>query len=125
MKKKPASKKRILLAEDDSSIAEVISILLSDKYEVTTPSSYKDVLSLMRDFEFDLVLLDVWLWGKDASKLCRMLKADSGKQQTTVIMLTAKSDAKQLAKSVGADAVIEKPFDIGQLLKTVKGYLNI
>lgn len=117
--------KRILLAEDDASISEVISIILQEEnYNVSVPSNFENLKLLLKEQIFDLILLDVLLWGENSSQLCMDIKSDPEKKQIPVILLSARNDAKFIAKTVGADSVIEKPFEVDTLIDKVKQYLH-
>jgi DNA-binding response OmpR family regulator len=67
--------------------------------------------------------LDVLLSGEDGRELCKKLKIDKRTACIPVIMLSAHSDANKIADVSGADAFLEKPFDVDALLDLVKHYL--
>lgn len=116
--------KRILLAEDDPSISEIVSIILKEgNYRVLVPKNYSDLLRLLADKSFDLVLMDVWLWGKNGGDLCKTLKINPDTRNIPVILLSARSDIRDLVRFVNADDLLEKPFDIEVLISKVKKYL--
>lgn len=124
MKKSSSLDKRILLAEDDIAISEVVSIILKDEnYQVTIPKSFAELEKLVKKDKFDLILLDALLWGKNCQSICEEIKTNPSTKNIPVILVTARSDAKSVADSIGADDVIEKPFEIDVLLKRVKKYI--
>src|SRR5260370_7701054 len=71
----------------------------------------------------ELIMLDILLQSKDGRKICQQLKSDPKTSHMPVIVLSAHSDASQLANDCGADDFIEKPFDVDVLISTVEKYL--
>ena len=117
--------KYILLAEDDPSIAEVVSFVLKEaKYKVITPKSYKGILTLLDKQTFDLILLDLVLWGDSGSDLCLKIKSNPNTKKIPIIILSARSEVSHIARLTGADDMIKKPFAIDELLKKVKQYVG-
>lgn len=118
--KRPA----ILLAEDDQAIIEVITILLQDEgFVVKSVKHYHDLKKLLKVEKIDLLLLDLWLSGEDGSEICRAIKKDQHTKHIPVIILSAHQHVLEIAKSVSADDVIQKPFDIDVLLEKVKRFV--
>lgn len=117
--------KRILLAEDDSAISEVVSIILRNaKYAVTIPTSYDRIRSIIHHQLFDLVLLDVLLWGRESSFFCKEIKSNPRTKHTPVILLSARADVRNIADAYGADDTLEKPFEVDQLIELIKKHLK-
>ena len=118
--------KLILVVDDDESILEVVQIVLeSEGYEVQTAtnSSFLQQLATQPVLP-DLILLDVLLSGEDGREISHQLKADTQLQHIPVIMLSAHSEASKMADIGGADAFLEKPFDVDVLLDTVQRYIS-
>ncbi len=112
---------RILVIDDEESILEVIQIVLEGEgYEIQT-SMNSSVLHSLTSLP-DLVLLDFLLAGEDGRVVCRRIKADPYLQRIPVIMLSAHSDASKVADTSGADAFLEKPFDVDALIEIVQRY---
>ncbi len=116
---------QILLAEDDRSIADIVSLILNDKYEMTIPEDYSNLRMLIKNNKYDLVLLDLSLWGQDGAQFCKEIKFDSINKKTPVILLSANSNARLIANSAGADGVIEKPFELDTLVNTIDKFLPV
>ena len=113
--------KKILLAEDDAGIAEVVSLILKDNaFDVIVPNDYKEILKLISEVKFNLILLDMSLWGGDGVMICKKIRSDSLNIQTPVVLLTAKTNASELVDNVYINDIIEKPFEINALLTVVK-----
>lgn len=117
-------KKRIIVAEDDRAISEVITIILQEaNYTVTVSQQYDEILQLIKSRQADLLLLDISLSGKNGAELCQLVKKDPETKDVPIIMLSANSDIDTIAKSAGANDALQKPFDISALLEKVKYYL--
>ena len=118
--------KLILVVDDDESILEVVQIVLeSEGYEVQTATNSAFLQQLASQPVLpDLILLDVLLSGEDGRDISQQLKADPQLQHIPVIMLSAHSEASKMADIGGADAFLEKPFDVDVLLDTVQRYIS-
>jgi len=82
--------RRILIIDDDASLAEMLQLVLRQEgFETTWCASGDAALEVFRSAQFDLVLLDLMLPGLDGVAVCRRIRADSG---VPIVMLTAKSD---------------------------------
>ncbi len=121
------SKKKIVIVEDEPDILEVISYnLRREGYAVHTASDGIKGLSLIRQHQPDLVLLDLMLPGVDGLEICASIKQDSSTKDTSVIMVTAKGEESDivLGLGVGADDYISKPFSPRELVARVKAVLR-
>ena len=111
----------ILIIDDEESILEVVQIVLEGEgYHVQT-SIDSSVLQELTTLPV-LILLDVLLSGEDGREISRRIKADTRLQRIPVIMLSAHSDASKVADNSGADAFLEKPFDVDALIEIVHRY---
>ena len=114
--------KKILVADDDQGIIDVMQILLEDDgYEVITTLDGKKVKVLCQQ-KPDLVFLDIWMSGVDGKIICQELKADASTRNIPVVMFSANRDTKEIALECGADDFILKPFEISDLLALAHKY---
>jgi DNA-binding response OmpR family regulator len=116
---------RILIIEDDASIARLVrDNLVFDGYEVETESDGRQGLLHVRRFKPDLVLLDLTLPGVDGLDICRALS--QGADRVPVIIITAKTqkDDRVLGLELGADDYVTKPFALDELLARVHAVLR-
>ena len=119
-----AEKQRILIVDDDSNIAELISLYLTKEcYETRIVGDGEEALKAFPDFKPNLVLLDLMLPGMDGYQVCRELRTSS---QVPIIMLSAKGEIfdKVLGLELGADDYVIKPFDSKELVARVKAVLR-
>ncbi|MDQ3008252.1 MAG: response regulator [bacterium] len=119
-----SSKKKILVADDDSGILEVISLMLEDAgYDVeTTVNGETEVM--VEKYLPDLILLDIWMSGMDGRKICKSLKGQKLTKHIPIIMISANKDTENIAKESGANDFIAKPFEMQDLLNKVDKHLN-
>ncbi len=111
--------RRILIIDDDASLAEMLQLVLRQEgFETTWCASGDSALQVFRSAPFDLVLLDLMLPGLDGVAVCRRIRADSG---VPIVMLTAKSDTGDVVDGLeaGADDYIPKPFKPRELVARV------
>jgi DNA-binding response OmpR family regulator len=115
--------KKVLVVDDDENILEVIKIILtSSGFEVRTHSTGLNVPEVVLDFEPDLILLDIRLPGKLGTEICKELKQLDCK--VPIILFSAHSQQANFLDLFGADAFMRKPFDVKDLVNTVKLYMN-
>ncbi|MDO4488881.1 MAG: response regulator transcription factor [Eubacteriales bacterium] len=119
-----AEKQRILIVDDDESIAELISLYLTKEcYETMMVGDGEEALKAVKEFNPDLILLDLMLPGIDGYQVCREVRQ---KQDIPIIMLSAKGEVfdKVLGLELGADDYMIKPFDSKELVARVKAVLR-
>lgn len=117
------AKTKILLIEDDRSIAEVVSYNLKQAgYEVLVASDGQDGLLQAQIKSPDIVILDLMLPVIDGLDVCRRLRADAATRDLLIVMLTAKAEESDelIGFSLGADDYVTKPFSVKVLLERVK-----
>ncbi len=116
---------KILLIEDDESIAELVILHLTGiGYEVDHAATYQEGERMAFSGTYNLILLDLMLPGGEGMEICRKLRFE--KNQTPIIILTAKTEEidKVLGLESGADDYITKPFSIREFLARVKAILR-
>ena len=74
----------------------------------------------------DLIILDVMMPKINGYKISRLLKYDNKYKDIPILMITARSqeEDKLIGEETGADEYITKPFDLEEVVKTVKKYLG-
>ena len=115
-----ASKGRVLVVDDDASLAEMLMIVLRQEgFESRICPRGDLALDAFRDFRPDLVLLDVMLPGKDGIDVCKEIRAESG---VPIVMLTAKGDTVDVVVGLetGADDYVVKPFKPKELVARIR-----
>jgi two-component system phosphate regulon response regulator PhoB len=124
---KPVAKARILIVEDDASLAEVLDYNLSHEgYDTHIARDGQQGLREIRLRPPDLVVLDLMLPMIEGLEVCRLLRADPATQKILVLMLTARSEESDelVGFSVGADDYVTKPFSVKVLLQRINALLR-
>jgi two-component system alkaline phosphatase synthesis response regulator PhoP len=116
---------RILLVEDEPGLRLTVSdLLLSEGYQVDTAADGPEGLAKGARREFDLIVLDVMLPGKNGFDVCRELRQQG--VDTAILMLTAKTQVtdRVVGLKLGADDYLAKPFNPAELLARVEALLR-
>ena len=115
---------KILVVDDDKNICELLRLyLVKEGYNVTMVHDGAAALAEFDKLHPDLVLLDVMMPVMDGWEVCRKIRA---KDNTPIIMLTAKGEEEDKIKglSAGADDYVTKPFSVPELMARVKTNLR-
>jgi two-component system, OmpR family, phosphate regulon response regulator PhoB len=108
--------KRVLILDDDIDILQICTIVLKKKgFDVQTLNNSSQVLSQVRSYQPDVILMDNWIPGPGGIEATRLLKLDPDTQHIPVIFFSANSNVTQLAREARADYFLQKPFDITEL----------
>ncbi len=105
--------KRILIADDEPDILEIINYKLSKEvYEVYTAKDGNEAIERAKQLNPDLIKLDVMMPKKTGVEVCQILRSQSMFQDTLIIFLTALSDEASHIKGLetGADDYVSKPI---------------
>ncbi|MBI4908012.1 MAG: response regulator transcription factor [Acidobacteria bacterium] len=117
--------KRILIVEDEPSIAMVLDDdLRREGYQTEVVSDGDTAVTKALAGDYDLILLDVMLPGKDGFEVCREVRG--GGIETPIILLTARTQEaeKVLGLESGADDYVTKPYSARELRARVKAHLR-
>lgn len=116
---------RILLVEDDRTVADRLYLILTDHHFVVETAVHgKTALDLVQQSTYDLILLDLTLPDIDGITLCRQLRTEGN--QTPILMLTAKNSPydRVAGLEAGADDYLSKPFHEAELLARIRALLR-
>lgn len=116
---------RILLVEDEQSLADTIKLNLElEGYKVQMASDGKKALKMFKQERFDLVILDVMLPEMDGFTVCEAIRLDN--EQIPVLFLTAKNSSadRVTGLKIGADDYLTKPFNLEELLLRIQVLLK-
>lgn len=120
--------KQILMIDDEIDIQTIarMGLTLISGWQVLTASSGQEGIQQAKGHQPDAILLDVMMPDMDGVATLAALKADQVTQAIPVIFLTAKSKASDRQKlyALGAQGVINKPFDPTTLASQISGFLG-
>jgi DNA-binding response OmpR family regulator len=115
---------RVLVVDDEPTLVRMIEkYLLAAGLEVATCQDGAEAVQAVRDFDPDVLVLDLGLPGLDGLEVCRQVRTFSN---CHVLMLTARDDEmdKIIGLSVGADDYMTKPFSARELVARVQARLR-
>ena len=120
-------KKRVLIVDDEPDIVESVKFSLElENIECLEAYDGEEALLKAKKEKPDLIILDIMLPKINGYKIARLLKFDQEYKNIPIIMLTARTQKKdvKLGEETGADKYITKPFDMDLLVNAVKEYLK-
>ena len=118
--------KRILCVDDDQEILDIYEIiLLSEGYVVKTSISPVDIIQLILEFDPNLIMLDINMREINGLEVCKEVKSYIDNKNTPVIIISSDDSIHTAVCDFGASAIILKPFQINDLIETVKHHLSV
>ena len=118
-------KKKILIADDEQSVRELIKRLLSQDYIVLEAGDGEEAIDIARSEKPDLILMDILMPKVDGYIACYQIKQGQDTKAIPVVMLTGVGHElnKKLSWEVGARGYITKPFSLQDLLDVISPLL--
>lgn len=117
---------RILIAEDEPDIRELIRLALQfNGYEVISASDGAEAVELASNNSFDLIMLDVRMPRLTGYEACRQLRKMESTKEVPIVFLSAKGQEAEVDEGIeaGADRYILKPFAPIELANEIKQIL--
>lgn len=118
--------KRLLVIDDDSTLRQTLSeqLRIREEFETYEAATGEAALALLKELNFDIMLMDVGLPDIDGRELCRLIRRQGIK--APIIMLTARDGEADtiLGLDAGANDYITKPFKISILLARLRAHLR-
>ena len=118
---------RILVAEDDRDIADLIAHYLRKQgWEPHVVGAGDEAVAYARRHSIDLVVLDLMLPGLSGLEVCRLLRGDKTTEALPIIMVTARAEETDriVGLDIGADDYLAKPFSPNELVARVRALLR-
>ncbi len=116
---------RILLVDDDAGLREILTQCLSaENYAIDTAADGSAGWEYVSTYEYDLLILDLWLPAIDGLSLCKKIR--SAGYTMPILLLTGQNsrDAQLTGWDAGADDYVLKPFDEAELLARIRALLR-
>ncbi len=117
-----STSKKILIADDEPDILEIIRYNLeAEGYQVASAKNGNEAIEKAKQFEPDLIILDIMMPGKTGIEVCKLLRQQPAFKTTLIIFLTALSDETTEIKGLetGADDYLTKPISPKVLISKV------
>ncbi|KKX32945.1 response regulator transcription factor [Rhizobium sp. LC145] len=115
---------KILIVEDDPEIGKLLALAVQENGMIATVADDGHMMqSLLRNNEFDLIILDVMLPGEDGLSICRRIRSQ---KTTPIILLTALGEEvdRIVGLEVGADDYVTKPFSPREVVARIRSLLR-
>jgi DNA-binding response OmpR family regulator len=113
-------RRRVLVVEDDSDIASLLSEILENEGYAAVAVSDSDALIAQLEPRPDLIVLDLRLSRGGGELILESLRA-RGMGDVPVLLLSAAGDLAERAQELGVSAYLAKPFELEELLVIVRG----
>lgn len=117
-------KEKVLVVDDQEKLLKIIKgFLKKEGYIVETAVDGEEALFLVKEFQPDLIILDLMLPKISGEKVCQRIRQESS---LPILMLTAKDSEEDIVKGFdyGADDYLVKPFSLAELLARIKAILR-
>lgn len=116
---------KILIVDDDAGVRKVLSSILSEKgYLIATVENGKQALRAAEKEHFDLALIDIMLPGIKGTDLLHRLKERQPRMVKIIVTGFPSLENAMKAVNEGADGYVLKPFDVKELIKTIRKHLD-
>ena len=116
---------KLLIVDDSAALLEVMANILERYgYVVKTLNKAPGIYDAVKEFQPDMVILDIYLAGDDGREICKKLKRNAETKDMCVLVFSASPKTLQDYKAYEADGFIEKPFDISILTDKIKSVLE-
>jgi DNA-binding response OmpR family regulator len=118
----------ILIVDDIATNIQVLGSILDKKgYEISYATDGLQALDMIKEEEYDLILLDIMMPNMDGFEVCRRIHQMPGKAAIPVIFLTARNEKHDVIEglNVGAVDYVTKPFNSEELLARVSTHVQL
>jgi CheY-like chemotaxis protein len=118
---------RILIADDNPQGVELLEAYLAEgNYDIRTAADGDETLARVRDWQPDVILLDIMMPKISGFEVCKRLRADPKTRDIAVLMITALDQPSDIERAldVRADDLVTKPINKSELLLRVRSLLK-
>jgi len=113
----------VLICDDEPSLRELIRLSLDREYDFAEAGDGEESLEMARRLKPDVMILDMMMPRLNGLEVLSEIRGDDDLSDTSVIVLTAQPATRDDAMREGADAVMVKPFEPGQIAAAVREVL--
>lgn len=118
----------ILIVDDIGKNIQVLAgILPADQYAISFATDGINALQMIKEEDYDLILLDIMMPGMDGFEVCKAIKTLESKMDIPIIFLTAKTQQQDINHGfkIGAVDYITKPFNSPELKARIETHLSL
>lgn len=106
----------VLIVEDDAAIAEALAFLVEDAgYTARIATNGTEALVLLQDQHADLIITDLMMPGMNGAAFIATLRVQQAQGQVIPPIVLMSAAGRDILDSVGADAVVRKPFELAEI----------
>jgi CheY-like chemotaxis protein len=117
--------RKVLVADDDPIIRDMMKDILDfEGYSVSAARNGYEALQLLRGEQDFLVFLDILMPIMSGKELCTALEAEPQLRKRHIIVLMSALDNLEEAVSLDADAILQKPFFVEDVINTLEPYMQ-
>jgi CheY-like chemotaxis protein len=122
----PTATPRILIADDNAQNVELLEAYFAEgDWDVRTAADGEETLRVVREWQPDVILLDIMMPKISGFEVCKRLRADAATRQIAVLMVTGLDQPSDIEKAVeaGTEDFMTKPINKADLLQRVRSLL--
>src|SRR6266516_971652 len=117
--------RKVLVADDDPIIRDMMKDILDfEGYSISVARNGYEALQLLRGEQDFLVFLDILMPGMSGKELCTALEAEPQLRKRHIIVLLSALYNAEEAVSLDADAILQKPFFVEDVINTMEPYMQ-
>ena len=117
--------KSILILDDNQDILDIVEETLAyEQFEVHSTTRANEIIPLIEQLKPNLVILDYRVAGTNGGEVCRQIKSHPIFGYMPVIIFSAYINSSNKLFSYGCDAIINKPFDLDELVEKVNSFIK-
>ncbi len=124
-----SGKRKVLLVDDDTELVELMSKVLEEdgRFEVRVAGTGFDAGMMVKEYQPDLIVLDVMLPDINGKEVCQRVRSDPSLEDVRILCISGmiEDDKIQELKLSGADDFLHKPFEIEELIDRMCGQLDM
>ncbi|QHS57529.1 response regulator [Mucilaginibacter sp. 14171R-50] len=118
-------KKKVLVIDDNADVLDIMEEALKyEGFSVKTSNTADDLVTLINNYNPDILLIDYLLKGINGGEICHQVKVTPQTSQLPVIIFSAYPRVLLSLGNYGCDKFIPKPFELTDLVKNIKTILS-
>ena len=116
--------KTILVCEDDDNLRQLIRVVIGSGYHLVEAGDGDEALLLASEHRPDLIILDLMMPRMSGLDVLQQLRANAATDGVHILVMSAWPDAEEAARMAGANAFLQKPFELDALTSLVEDALG-